>query len=70
MTANTASALIIPVLRWPRSHQLVKQPPRGANNVHAPMSKQELGESYQGATTFFSMALAKTLKPFSTALTE
>ena len=31
------------------------------------MSKQAPGESYQGATTFFSMALAKTLLLFPTS---
>jgi len=34
------------------------------------MSKQAPGEGYQGATTFFSMALAKTLILFPTGLRE
>ena len=46
----------------------VKQLPRGVKNEHGPMSKQAPGESYQGATTFFSMALAKTLILFPTGL--
>ena len=45
----------------------VKQLPRGAKNENGPTSKQAPGESYQGATTFFSMALAKTLLLFPTS---
>ena len=45
----------------------VKQLPRGAKNENGRTSKQAPGESYQGATTFFSMALAKTLLLFPTS---